>query len=123
MGRDTYLYVFIGRKCTPDEVKNIEQQIESKENESHRNDYFDYAHISMHDSDDDMDGADPFVTIDGYPAVLIFNHKSGDQWYICEKLIGSYDLEHSDNGFELGLGGWKSTNKTHHLMLVPDISY
>ena len=113
MGRDTMLYIFIGRKCTDEEICILKIKTETND------DYYDYAHIF------ELNPENPFMEIDGYPVVLICN-KNGDGWYICEKFIVGYDIEHQEKPIEfddISATSFKSENNRHKLMLVAEISY
>ena len=109
MGRDTLIYAFIGRKCTDEEMSKIHTKTEEDP------DYYDRAHIF------ELDTENPFMEIDGYPVVLICD-RNKDNWYICEKFIGGYDIEHQDNPIELDLTMYQSISN-NKLMLVSEISY
>jgi len=110
MGRDTSLYVFIGRKCTNEEKSKIQILTEDDP------DYYDSAHIL------ELNPENPFMEIDGYPVVLISN-KNGDGWYICEKFINCFDLEHQDKPIELDHSDFITNSNNNKLLLVAEISY
>jgi hypothetical protein len=109
MGRDTYLYIFVGRKCTDEEKSNILKQIDDP-------DYADFAHIN------ELNADNPTMEIDDCPVVLIY--ADGDEtWYVCEKLIGIYDIEYQKEPIELDFSKIKIQNNKHKLLLVSEISF
>lgn len=112
MGRDTYLHVFVGRKCTEEETAKILHQI----NESNLTDYADDAHIAELNEDK------PFMKLDDYPVVLVFTPDGDEKWFVCEKLIGSFDIEYQEEPIELDRKNIQIQNGDHKLLMVAEIS-
>ncbi len=109
MGRDTGIYIFIGRKCTEQETKKIKEYANKIE------DYYDIAYIGELNEDK------PFMKIENYPVVLIVTRDGNEIWYICEKLVGYFDIEYQKEPVDLDIP--VISNENHKLLLVSEISF
>jgi hypothetical protein len=108
MGRDTYIHIFIGRKCREEELKQIQEKTENNP------DYYDEAYIFELNEDK------PFMKIEGYPVIVIPDETGNDIWFICEKYIKTYDIEYDTKIIELN--NYKPKNEKHKVLLVSEIS-
>lgn len=106
MGRDTTLYVFIGRRCSDAECDIIEKLI------SRNMDYRDYAHIL------ELDSMNPFLQIGDETVVLITNNNE-ETWYVCEKFISYHDTDYEiELDTNIGI-----KNKLNKLLVVSETTY
>jgi hypothetical protein len=129
MGQDHIVHLFIGRACTPDEVKRYWDALKDM-----NPDAVDWQNCgSLLDADKDMSY---FKTADGWPIVL---HQHGwgvsttsellqcdvDQfrWFVVEQYLCSFSDRYSvldDNGLDFRT--WEAQDDRHRLLVVPDFN-